>query len=299
MDVIELKGLKKYYGKSLGIEDVTFSVKQGEMFGFVGPNGAGKSTAIRILLNLIFPTSGTAFIMGKDVVKESKAIKEFTSYVSSDVRFYKDMSVAELLKTTVSFYKNCEQSEVERLCNLFVLDRKKRFEELSLGNRKKVAIVSALLTTPKLLILDEPASGLDPVMQKELFLELKRQTQKGMTVLLSSHNLPEVQEYCDRVAFIKSGKILSVTEVKEMSLQKIITIWSEHPALLSGVDMFLIEQSGKKQVYRYHGNTDTLLQLLSNKQIQDFTVAHESLEDRFMNLYREERAEYENHSSGI
>jgi|GEM_PF-5948989 len=126
-------------------------------------------------------------------------------------------------------------------------------------------------------------------MQKELFLELKKQTRKGLTVLLSSHNLLEVQEHCDRVAFIKKGKILAITDMKEQTLQKIVTIWSDSPSLLCSTDMVLIEQSENKQIYRYNGSANSLLQLLSNENIQDFTVTRESLEDRFMNLYKEEQ----------
>jgi ABC-2 type transport system ATP-binding protein len=291
MDVIELHGLKKYYGKSPGIEDVTFSVKEGELFGFVGPNGAGKSTTIKLLLNFLFPTAGTASIMGKDVSRESKAIKRFTSYVSGDVRLYGDMTVNELLKTSGSFYGIRNGSEKERLCELFEIDGTKRFFELSMGNRKKTAIVLALLSDPRVIILDEPTNGLDPVMKKKMFDELKKRTENGLTVLLSSHNLAEVQEYCDRAAFIKRGRVLAVTDLHEaLRARKVVTVWSDEPFELKHPAAAFMNRSGNKQVFRYEGTPDGLLKALSSPVVTDFTVENESLEDRFMSLYEEEAA---------
>lgn len=284
MDAIQIIDLKKYYGKHLGIENVSFSVKEGEILGFVGPNGAGKSTTIRILLNFIFPGGGHATICGMDVVKESRNIKKFTGYVPSDVRFYGEMTVKELIKVNNGFFDRSYDDETERLCNLFELDRSKKFSELSMGNKKKAAIVCALAVEPKVLILDEPTNGLDPLMQMRLFAELKNQSAKGVSVLLSSHNLGEVQEYCDRVAFIKQGKILAVTDLKEMRYpQKIITIW--RGKCLTHTNMQLLKQSEGKRVYRYQGDSTMLLKLLQESAPDDFTIENESLEERFMDLY--------------
>lgn len=288
MNAIECLGLQKYYGKSLGVEDVTFSVEEGELFGFVGPNGAGKSTTIKLLLNFLFPTAGRAAIMDKDAAKESKAIKRFTAYVPSDVRLYGDMTGAELLRATASFYPGADKSAAKALMEAFELDASKRFRELSMGNRKKLSIVSALAANPRVLILDEPTSGLDPVMQKRLFVELRRRTEGGMTVFLSSHNLAEVQEYCDHVAFIKRGRIVALTDLKEpVMLQKIVTVWSDEPVDFSGIPAELIAQADKKRVYRVDGAPDALLRALAGAKIEDFTVEAERLEDRFLSLYEE------------
>lgn len=284
MDAIQICNLKKSFGQYLGIDDVSFSVKEGEIFGFVGPNGAGKSTTIKILLNFIYPSSGSATIFGKDVVKYSKEIKKMTGYIPSEVRFYEDLPVSELIRISNGFYNGSHEEEANRLCQLFELDTKKKFRELSMGNKKKVAIVCALAAKPKVLILDEPTNGLDPMMQKKLFNELKNQSANGVTTLLSSHNLGEVQEYCDRVAFIKQGKILAITDLNETRTpQKIVTIWGrnsvDHPS------MQLLEKQEAKYVYRYQGNSELLLKLLQEVELEDFTIENESLEDQFMNFY--------------
>ncbi len=284
MDAIQVINLKKYYGKHLGVENVSFSVKEGEILGFVGPNGAGKSTTIRILLNFIFPNGGNAAICGRDVVKESHEIKRFTGYVPSDVRFYGDMTVIELIRVSNGFYNGLHNKEAERLCSLFELDSSKKFFELSMGNKKKAAIICALAAKPKVLILDEPTNGLDPMMQKRLFTELKNQSANGVSIMLSSHNLGEVQEYCHRAAFIKEGKILAVTDLKEIrSLRKIITTIGgkdiTHPS------MQLMEQDGVKRTFRCEGDSALLLRLLQEAGPDDFSVNNESLEERFMDLY--------------
>lgn len=284
MDVIQISNLKKYYGKHLGIENVSFSVKEGEILGFVGPNGAGKSTTIRILLNLIFPSGGHATICGRDVVKESCKIKKFTGYVPCDVRYYGEMTVKELVQVSNGFYSGTYNAEAERLCNLFELDVAKKFSELSMGNRKKVAIVCALAIKPKVLILDEPTNGLDPLMQKRLFTELRSQSSNGVSILLSSHNLGEVQEYCDRVAFIKHGKILAVTDLKELRHpQKIVTTWGGKNIAHSC--MQLLEQTEAKRIFRYQGDSVLLLELLKESEPDDLTIENGSLEERFMDLY--------------
>ncbi|WP_431028995.1 ABC transporter ATP-binding protein [Lysinibacillus sp. LZ02] len=291
MDAIQIRQLKKYYGKNQAVADVTFSVKEGEVFGFVGPNGAGKSTTIRMLLNFIFPTGGHATIRGKDIVKESNEIKRFTGYVPSDVRFYGNMTVHDLIKVNNGFYDQAYMEETARLCELFDLDQTKKFDELSTGNKKKVAIVCALAVKPSILILDEPTNGLDPIIQKRLFMELKQQAEKGVAILLSSHNLSDVQEYCDRVGFIKNGKIVAITDLKEMGHpRKIITTWGGKE--MPHKEMKLLDQKDEKRVYRYEGeNHLLLLPLLQEAACDDFTIENESLEDRFMHLYEKEEGQ--------
>ena len=166
MNVIEIKNLTKNYGKNRGIQDVNISVKEGEIFGFIGPNGAGKSTTIKTLLNFTYPTSGEATILGMDTVKESEKIKAYIGYVPSEVRYYDDVKVKDIIKYAQSFYAKASKEEVERICNELELDMNKKMGELSLGNKKKVSIAQALIHSPKLLILDEPINGLDPLMQK-------------------------------------------------------------------------------------------------------------------------------------
>lgn len=224
-----------------------------------------------MLLNFIFPSGGHATICGKDVVKESAKIKRFTGYIPSDVRFYEDMTVWELINVSNRFYDHSYQEEAERLSQLFELDDTKKFYELLMGNKKKIAIVCALAARPRVLILDEPTNGLDPMMQKRLFTELKRQSEKGVSILLSSHNLGEVQEYCDRVAFIKNGKILAITDLKEIRHpHKVVTTWGgqaiDHP------NIELLDHKDAKRVFRFQGDSTLLLQLLHQANLVDFTV---------------------------
>lgn len=290
MEAIQIQQLKKYYGKHQGVENISFTVKEGEIFGFVGPNGAGKSTTIRMLLNFIFPTGGEATICGKDIVKDSKEIKRFTSYVPSDVRYYGNMTVRELIRENNQFYDESFKVETDRLCQLFDLDTGKKFSELSTGNKKKVSIVCALATKPKVLILDEPTNGLDPIIQKRLFGELKRQAENGVAILLSSHNLTDVQEYCDRVGFVKQGKLIALTDLKELSTpQKVITTWGGK--ILPEEQFQMIEQEGTKRVFRYRGGPPYLLTYLQEAAPDDFTVENESLEDRFLYLYGKEEGQ--------
>ena len=284
MSVIQIEHLQKNYGKHVGIKDVTFSVEEAEIFGFVGPNGAGKSTTIKTLLGFIFASGGSASICGLDITKDTRKIKSFTGYVPSDVRLYPNMQGSELLKRNAGFYRCHDTAETQRLCQLFEADVNKRFDELSTGNKKKISIICALMSKPKVIILDEPTNGLDPVVRKNLFEELKRQTQNGTTVLLSSHNLAEVQEYCRRVAFIKDGTILSVTDLTESAgPQKILTVSGGGKEVPDGLE--LLKESGEKRVFRARMDSDAILHALIKIAPDDFTVENESMEERFWSLY--------------
>ena len=284
MSIINIEHLKKNYGKHIGVKDVTFSVNEGEIFGFVGPNGAGKSTTIKVLTGFIFSDGGTATVCGLDTARDSKQIKEFTGYVPSDVRIYENMRVRELLLRNASFYQTDCSKEARRLCEVFEVDVNKRFRELSGGNKKKVSLICALMFGPKVIILDEPTNGLDPVMQKKLFDDLKERTAGGATVFLSSHNLSQVQEYCSRVAFIKGGKILAVSDLSENVPQKIVTAAGGGDA---PEDFLLISEEGNKRVFRTKAGAGELITALKKLNPTDFTVENESMEERFWSLYGE------------
>jgi len=215
--MIDIDDLSKTYGKARGIDHINLEINEGEIFGFIGPNGAGKSTTIRILMNLIFPSGGSARIMGMDVIKETKRIKTQVGYIPSDANAYSSMNVREFLIYCISFYgiRNGEQ-RITDLSGLFELDLNRKITDLSLGNRKKVSIIQSLLHNPKLLILDEPTTGLDPLMQSVFFELLRSENQKGMTIFFSSHILGEVQMLCKRVAIIKGGKIIQIEEIDNL-----------------------------------------------------------------------------------
>ena len=166
MDAIKITNLTKSYGKARGIQNLSLTVKQGEFFGFIGPNGAGKSTTIRTLLGLIHKTSGNAEILGMDIQKDNQKILSKIGYLPSESAFYAGMRVRDVLKLSADLRKIDCKDEAERLCERLQLDTSRKVEELSFGNRKKVAIVCALQHNPELIILDEPTSGLDPLMQR-------------------------------------------------------------------------------------------------------------------------------------
>src|SRR5699024_9987886 len=223
-DVIEINNLSKYYGKHRGIESVSFTVEEGEVFGFIGPNGAGKSTTIRALLALIHPTSGDAKIFGLDCIEKSHEIAKSIGYVPSEAFYYENMTVKELLKYSAELYRKDCSKKTHELVERLKLDTKRKITDLSFGNKKKVGIVAALQHSPELIILDEPTNGLDPLIKEEFFQLLKEENQIGATILYSSHILSEVQKICNKVAIIKEGKIInvqSINELRENSYKKI------------------------------------------------------------------------------
>lgn len=293
MNVIETNNLTKTYGTSRGIDDVSFSVKEGEIFGFIGPNGAGKSTTIRTLLSLIYPTSGSARIFGKDVTEYGPEIKKEIGYLPSEVFYYDNMKVIDLLKYSASFYKKDCRKRIDYLANAMNLDLDKKIDDLSFGNKKKVGIVQGLLHEPKLIILDEPTSGLDPLMQQKFFDLLKEENKKGSTILFSSHILSEIQRLCDRVAIIKEGKII---KLEKMTTLKQNTYKKFKIELLSKLhkDYFNIAGVNKLELNRnivnfiYKGNINTVMKKISSIDISNIWIEEPDLDEIFMHYYSEE-----------
>src|SRR5450759_3268916 len=215
--IIDITDLSKFYGKARGIEHINLEIGEGEIFGFIGPNGAGKSTTIRLLMNMIFPTGGSARIMGMDVIRDTKKIKSMVGYIPSDANAYSSMDVHEFLSYCIRFYNVHDgEQRISELSEMFELDLSREIADLSLGNRKKVSIIQSLVHSPRLLILDEPTTGLDPLMQSVFFELLRSENKKGMTIFFSSHILGEVQMLCKRVAIIKGGKIIQLEDIDNL-----------------------------------------------------------------------------------
>ena len=295
MNAIEIKNLTKVYGKNRGIQDINISVKEGEIYGFIGPNGAGKSTTIKTLLNFIYSTSGEALIFGMDSVKESEKIKEYIGYVPSEVRYYDDVKVKDIIKYAQSFYPKSNKEYVDRIYNELELDMNKKMGELSLGNKKKVAIAQSLINNPKLLILDEPTNGLDPLMQKKLFNILIEEKEKGNTVFLSSHNLVEVQNLCDRVCVIKEGKIVDIIEIEksktELKLKVTLSSSDITDDIVLNLSDKILDKNGKLYTFIYSKNIDSLVKELANYKIDELLIEKENLEDAFLNYYENNKEE--------
>ena len=289
MPIINIKTLTKTYGKNRGIDSVNLKVNKGEIFGFIGPNGAGKSTTIKVLLNLIFPTSGEAKIFDLDCVADTIKIKEDLGYVPSEVRYYDNMKVQELIDYAKSFRKNIDNEYVDELCKLFDVEVEKNISELSLGNKKKVAIIQAILHKPKLLILDEPTSGLDPLIQKKLFNTLLKLKEEGTTIFLSSHNLTEVEEFCDRVAIIKEGKIIAVKNILDFANKKVkrvtLKLSENIQEELSAIGAEGLEQAGDSVSFNYNGDINKLLIVLGKYKLKDLIIEEKKLSEVFMSYY--------------
>lgn len=289
MNVIKTENLTKYYGKSRGIIELNLAVEQGEFFGFIGPNGAGKSTTIRTLLGLIAPTSGSAMIFGKDVTKEKESILRDVGYLPSEALFYQGMKVKDVLKLSADLRKKDCKAEAKLLCDRLQLDTSRKIDELSFGNRKKVAIVCALQHRPGLLVLDEPTSGLDPLMQKEFFDILQERNKEGTTIFLSSHILSEIQRNCTRAAIIRDGKIIacdSVDALSKTSAKRITVHGKIDLEELCGIrDRKDTEDSVS---FLYSGDMNSLLRALSSGNVDDLTITEPDLEEVFLHYYEKD-----------
>jgi len=289
MNIIEFKKLTKYYGDVRGCEDIDFQVKEGEIFGFIGPNGAGKSTTIRTMLSLIYPTSGSVTIFGKDAIEFGPEVREEIGYLPSEIFYYDKMKVIDLLKYSASFYKKECTEKMYQLAEYMELDLDRKIQDLSLGNKKKVGIVQGLLHSPKLIILDEPTSGLDPLMQQKFFNLIKEENKNGATVLFSSHILSEVQHLCDRVAIIKDGKIINIQDVKSITKDtyKKFTLRGDNlnhgKFKIDGVNELV--QKDHKVTFFFKGNVNEIIKIASNLNLTDILVEEPTLEEIFMHYY--------------
>ena len=274
MAYISVKNFRKSYGSFEAIKSIDFEVEKGMIYGFVGKNGAGKSTTIRTMMNMLFPSKGTIIIDGLDCSKDSKRIMELTSYMPSDITYYDDLTVTEFLSFILEFSSKTKEDMLE-LCAYFELNPKKKIAELSLGNKKKVTVVAMFLKDAELLVLDEPTNGLDPLMQKKFFeLILKRKAQ-GNTIFLSSHNLMEVEKYCDKVCIIKDGEIADIMDLKQIKIKfrQVLTYTLKDGTTVSrDIDE----------------DINDLIRELAGMDLQSLEIKNKSVEDEFITYYMDE-----------
>jgi len=284
MNVITVNGLRKYYGAARGLEDATLDVREGEIYGFVGPNGSGKTTLIRILAGLIRASGGSASVFGLTPGPDSARINADVGYMPGESFFYPELKVREVLGFFAAEH-GVDLARRNELAGILDLDLGKRIDALSFGNRKKVGIVAAMLHRPKLLLLDEPTTGLDPLVQR-LFLDILREEQKrGTTVFLSSHNLGEVERVCDRVAIVREGRIALVTTISDLATRKHkkIVVTPPRDLILDG-----LERRGgtaTESYYEYRGETEALLRLLADADVRDVVIRDATLEELFIGHY--------------
>lgn len=294
---IVLNELTKHYGKHRGINNLSFSVNQGEFFGFIGPNGAGKSTTIRTLMGLIRPTGGSASIFDLDCHSKASVIARDVGYLPSENSYYENMKVRELLQYTADLYGMDCKTKMKELADRLNLDLSRKIADLSLGNKKKVGIVSAIMTSPKLIIMDEPTSGLDPLIQQAFYDILKEENSRGATVFFSSHVLSEVQKLCDRVAILKEGQLIGIQSIKELreSGYKKVSLSAKEAIPrdffdLSGIANYA-ETADKTSVsFMYNGNITAIIDKLhllhlDDVLLDDVLLEEPSLEEIFMHYY--------------
>ncbi|MCI9446464.1 MAG: ABC transporter ATP-binding protein [Lachnospiraceae bacterium] len=270
-DIIEIDSLTKNYGKRRGVSDVSFCVKEGDIFGFLGPNGAGKSTTIRSMLGLIRFQEGSIRILGKDIRREREAILAEVGYLPSEAMFYPSMKVRELIQMAARIRKKDCRAEAEKLCSRLQLDLDKKICDLSLGNRKKAGIVCAMQHKPKLFVFDEPTSGLDPLMQSEFFKLIEEYVAEGATCMLSTHVLSEIKSYCRTAAIMKEGKLQCMDTVENLTRTN-----TKRVKLL---------REGRQESFLFEGDLNELMQDLARHDIQDILIEEPSLDEIFMHFY--------------
>lgn len=301
MEAITAKNLTKRYGRARGIEGVELSVHQGDFFGFIGPNGAGKSTTIKILLGLIGADSGEARVLGLDPAKDGSKILAEVGYVSSESNFHAEMRGADVLRLSEALRRRDAGDFREALCRRLQFDDRKRVRELSFGNRKKLAIISALQHRPRLVILDEPTSGLDPLVQHEFFEILEEMSAAGATVFLSSHVLAEVQRYCRRTAIIREGKVVACEDTQTLLGSKVKRVTVVGGDVfggkgLNGVAAAPVESplEGAFDVkstpaggwsFLYRGDMAQLMEFLAKHRVDDLGISEPDLDEVFMHYY--------------
>ena len=286
--ILEIKNLTKYYGKIKGVENLSLTLEEGEIFGFIGPNGAGKSTTIRSIMNLINKTSGTVLVNGKVFDKDDISTKETIGYLPSEIYLYDDLTVKEMLDYHEHFYKKDIHKRRNELVKRFKLDEKKKIEDLSLGNLKKLGIILAFMHEPKLLILDEPTSGLDPIMQNVFYELLKEEKKKGNTIFYSTHILNEVSKICDRVGIIKDGKLIKVEKIEELSKKNLnyVTITSKDITdIIKELKIKTISKEENTIKFVNNIDPDKLIKKLSNYKIDKILIEEATLEDLFIHYY--------------
>lgn len=290
---IRLSSLTKSYGKARGVIDLDLEVGTGEIFGYLGPNGAGKTTTIRVLLDLIRPTSGSATVLGLDSVSDSLEIRSRTGYLPGELALYEDMTVRESLDYFFSLRADAANSRIRELSDLFELDLTRKVKDLSTGNKQKVGIVQAFGHEPELLVLDEPTAGLDPLMQQHVYHLIDEAKAQGRTVFLSSHVLPEVERTADRVGIIRHGRLIEVAGVDELKDRAVRVVevrfgrTRPEERELTGIDNVVSVRSHRAAAQiRVEGSMDALIKMLADYEVVALRSEEADLEEVFLDLYR-------------
>ncbi len=296
--VIHIDKLSKQYvaDKPYALKNLSLKINRGEIFGFLGPNGAGKSTAIRMLLNFIQPTSGSATINGLDIVNDTVKLRQNIGYLSGDFKAYEKMTGHKFINYMSDLQPPKRKGYALELAKTFKADLNKRIGELSKGNRQKIGIIQAFMHEPEIIILDEPTDGLDPLMQDEFYALVKHARDKGATVFMSSHNLGEVKKICERVAIIKDGVLVSEQVIADLALaaaQTLIVTFKDKPPMaeLKKLPKTKVNKNKDGTVSLHvHGSLSPVFKLLAKYDVTHLATQEFNLEDQFMRFYETERA---------
>jgi ABC-2 type transport system ATP-binding protein len=297
MALIETDGLTKFYGNDRGIEDVTFAVEAGEVFGFLGPNGAGKTTTIRTLLDQIHPTGGSASIFGLDSRRDSVAIRARLGNLPGDFGFGREASGRQAVRLLARLRGIDGIGRAEALAKRFRADLDRPLGQLSRGNRQKVGLILATFHEPELLILDEPTGGLDPLMQEEFLALVAEERERGCAVFISSHDLDEVQRVCDRVGIVRAGRLIAVERMQDLlgKARRRVTVRVADPSGLAALDRLAgvsdVAVSGDRASFQVVGDFDAVVRALAPHHVLDLEAIHPSLEEVFLGYYREAEGE--------
>src|SRR4051794_17188968 len=291
---IDTQRLTKSYGKSRGIIDLSMSVNTGEIFGFLGPNGAGKTTTIRTLLDFLRPTSGSARIFGLDCHADSVAIRRRLGNLPGELALYRNLTGQQVLEFSANLRGGVPPGEIKRLADRLDADLGKPMKAYSHGNKQKIGLIQALMHKPDLVILDEPTTGLDPLVQQSLYELLEEVKQDGRTIFFSSHVLPEVERLCDRVAIVREGRLVAVETVaglKQKAVRRIEIVFdapvrAEAFANVPGVSE--ARASGSTLHVVVKGNLDALIKAAAQRTVVNVITYEPSLEEIFLTFYREE-----------
>lgn len=295
MNAIEFKNFKKYFsikgglgGHTKAVDDVSFNVKKGELFGFLGPNGAGKTTTIRCLMDFLRPTGGSISVFGLDSKKDSVEIKKKIGYLSGDVKLYDKWTGEDHIKFVEKIRGESKLSK--QLIKDFDFNPKVKFKSLSSGNKQKLGLILALMSEPEILVLDEPTSALDPLLQNLVYDKIKELNKKGATVFMSSHNLPEVERVCSKVGIIKNGKLVTTENIKDLVGKKIInvSVYFDNEYNLKDFNIKGIEikkKLPKGLILTVKGDINVVLKQVLKYKVRDIEITHASLEDIFLEFY--------------
>jgi len=289
---IETYGLTKYYGRRLGIGDVSIRVSAGSIYGFLGPNGAGKTTMIRVLLGFLKPTSGRAFVAGYDVRRQSQEVRRNVGHLPGEVRLFSRLTGYATLKYLANLRGRDCRNRANQLAEILDLDLKLKVRYYSRGMRQKLGLIQAMMHDPEVLMLDEPTNSLDPLMQQVVYDLLREHSNNGGTVFFSSHIISEVERICDGVAIVREGRLVAddtIDQLRRKSIQHVRLILrdgSKLPDLLPD-GMRLIDREGPNVHLAVEGPVEPLREVLSRLELEYLTIEPPSLEEVFMRFYRE------------